>query len=467
MVKKMTIEPVTRIEGHAKITLDINDTDEILAGQLHVLEIRGFEKFVEQMELVKMPLITARICGVCPAAHHLAAVIAIENGCSISVDDNAKRLRELLYMGHILHSHALSCFVLVGPDILSGIGATPDKRNIFHLVSSNPDLAKKALKLRSIGQRIVEIVGGRGIHPVTAVAGGMASQPTNDEMKTIAQWGKEALVIVEELRPQVIEMLQKIKTVGSAATIDAFPLALSSSGRVDFLGGECRVVDKSLKEQRSFPADRYGDHLVEQVMPGSYMKAVHLKGSDQQRFFVGPLARLLVNDSFSTPKADSLLKDFKKSAQPRFSIIDMIEARLIEMVHCAERIAQIAEMPLDSGKLLKKFELKAGRSIGIVEAPRGILIHDYTSDSDGKITAANLIVATQNNYDAINGAITSLAKHFKPMKDETLLLNGIEFAVRCFDPCLSCATHSSGRVPMIIEVRKNGKTIHKIARNQL
>ena len=462
MAKKLVIEPVTRIEGHAKISLDVDTADDIIHAHLHVLEIRGFEKFVEHMELSKMPLITARICGVCPAAHHLAAAIAIENGSGVDIPEEAKRLRELLYMGHVLHSHALSCFVLLGPDVFSGIGATQGERTIFHLLSSKPESAKKALKLRSIGQRIVEIVGGRGVHPVTAVPGGMASRPSMDEMNTIIQWGKEAIGILEELIPNVVEALNSLESLRSSAVLNACSAALSRNGIVDFLQGDIRVIDNKGSAERSFPPQHYGDHLVEKVMPGSYMKAVHLKGPEEKRYFVGPLARINVNDSFSTPKATAMMQAFKKSGGPRLSIIDIIEARLIEMVHCAERIVDVASNPPGNGRLRVDVRPHAGRYIGAVEAPRGILIHDYSADDEGLVTAANLIVATQNNYFAIDDAIKSVARHLKKAGNDILFMNGIEFSVRCFDPCLSCATHCAGKMPMIVELRRDGKVMRTI-----
>jgi F420-non-reducing hydrogenase large subunit len=466
MTKNILIEPVTRIEGHAKITIDIGDNDEIMHSHLQVLEIRGFEKFLEKMELFKMPLITARICGVCPAAHHLAAVTAIENGCSASLPEEVKSLRELLYAGHILHSHALSCFVLLGPDLISGIGSKPDERNIFHLLDANANLAKKALKLRTIGQRIVETVGGRGVHPVTAIPGGMAARPTDEEMKNMAQWGTEAVNILDETRPVITEALQKLDAIRSTSILESVPLALSKNGIVSFLEGDCRVTDRNGKVERSFPAGQYSNHLTEKVMPGSYMKSVYLRDKPEKDFFVGPLARLNVNDSFSTSKATELLKNFKTSANPRFSALDNIEARLIEMVHCADRIVEIASQPPACGKLRIELYPKEGRYIGLIEAPRGILIHDYSADAEGRITAANLIVATQNNYNAINASITSMARHFMPMKDEALFMNGVEFAVRCFDPCLSCATHALGTMRMKIEICKSGKIIRTITRKQ-
>lgn len=464
MKNTITIEPVTRIEGHARVTLDVDENNVITAGRLNVLEVRGFEKLLEGMELYKMPLVTGRICGVCPAAHHLAAAIAIERGARAVIPGKAALLRELLYAGHILHSHALSCFVLTGPDLINGIGAAPQTRNIFSLLASAPDTAKKMLRLRSIGQRIVESVGGRGVHPVTVIPGGMASEPAPDEMKRIADWGGESLALIDEIMPLMREALAKIADVRTAGRLEGLAMALSNDGVVDFLNGKAVVVDRQGTVAGGFGAEEYAGNLIEHVMPGSYMKTVRLRGSPEKSYCVGPLARSMVNRAFSTPKATALLGAFKARYGKEPSAIDNIEARLVEMVHCAERIATIASVPLKSGDLSVTVTPGAGRYIGMVEAPRGVLIHDYTADDSGHITSANMIVATQNNYDAMNETITNLAKHFRTKNDEAMLLNGVEFALRCFDPCLACATHAMGKMPLTIEINRTGQTVKMIRR---
>jgi F420-non-reducing hydrogenase large subunit len=467
MTKTIPIEPITRIEGHARITLDLDEQNAISGGRLHVLEVRGFEKLLERMELLKMPLITGRICGVCPAAHHLAAAIAIEQGGRTAIPENAGLLRELLYAGHILHSHALSCFVLTGPDLLGGINAEPKNRNVFSLLASTPEAAKKMLRIRSIGQRIVETVGGRGVHPVTVIAGGMAAQPAADAMQKIAEQGAEALALIDELFPVMTEALAKIAAVREAGRTSLPVMALSNNGRVDFLAGSCRVVDGSGNKIREFDAPEYADNLIEHVAPGSYMKSVRLRGNPELSYVVGPLARLMVNNSFSTPRATALLASFKEKHGDGVSAIDNIEARLLEMVHCAERIQEISSKPFGEGPLSVPVTPAAGRYIGMVEAPRGVLIHDYSADDQGLVTAANLIVATQNNYDAMNANIVNLARHFQESKDEAMLMNGVEFALRCFDPCLACATHAMGKMPLTVHLKKNGRIVKTLSREAI
>lgn len=465
MKEKIYVDPVTRIEGHAKIELDLNDSGGITGGHLQVLEIRGFEKLLEGMELFKLPLITGRICGVCPAAHHLVSVSAIENGLGVDIPPDAGLLRELMYMGHILHSHSLSTFVLTGPDVLVGIGARPEDRNVLALLSMAPEIVKKVLRLRSIGQKIVEIVGGRGVHPVTSVPGGQAYRPTPDETVKIGLWGAEAEKLVKELSQVLLKKLENIEELNRIAEIPYHSMALTDNGRVAFMQNTCRVIDPSGNEERTFTADRYADNLVEHPMQGSYMRSVRLKGgSEEKKFFVGPLARLNVNEHFSTPGADALLQDFRSGGSPRLSAIDYLQARLIEMTHCAERITEICGGELGDGPIMEAVSPAGGRFTGMIEAPRGILIHDYEADEDGKVTAANLIVATQNNYDAIDHAITALTRHFKKSGDDNLLMNGAEFALRCFDPCLACATHAAGRMPMKVELRKDGRVVRTIRR---
>ncbi len=461
MAKRIEVNPVTRIEGHARITLDLDDQGRVAHGHLQVMEIRGFEKLLQKTELLKMPLVTARLCGVCPAAHHLASVAAIEAGAGVTAPRDALLLRELLYAGHMLHSHALSNFVLTGPDLLLGLGAPAQDRNVFHLLQVDAELAKKILRLRSIGQKTVEIVGGRGVHPVTVVPGGISFRPDRKTLETLAGWGREALGILEELSGTLQGRLEALAEVRENLAIPFPPLALSRDGTHSFQDGEVVVGGAA---PRRFAIADYASHLVEHVMPGSYMKTVRLRGQPEASYFVGPLARLAVNQKISTPLADARFQALKQRLGDRLSAVDNVSARLVEMVHCAERLAQIAGGELGDGPLSAPLAVKAGRYVGGIEAPRGILVHDYTVDGDGRLTAVNLIVATQNNYDAMDRAVTDLANHLLPKGDENLLLNGMEFALRCYDPCLACATHAAGRMPLALELRRGGRVLRTISR---
>ena len=465
MGSRIVVNPVTRIEGHAQIILEIEDSGELKSGHMQVLEIRGFEKLFQGMELLKMPQMTARLCGVCPAAHHLVATAAIEEGMGVAPPRDAKLLRELLYAGHVLHSHALSNFVLTGPDIILGINAAADQRNVFNLLAIDPELSKTLLRIRSIGQRTVELVGGRGVHPVTAVPGGMASRPNAEKLELMAGWGEEATGSLESVIEILKPKLEELNPLREAAQLPYHSLALSNNGTVDLLEGEWVVVDPEGNEERRFTGPEYGDNLIEHVMPGSYMKSVQLKGPGPKNFFVGPLARLNVNSKMNTPKAQAHLDAFHASGKPRLSAVDFIEARLIDMLNCAERINAIAGGELGDGPVRVAVpEVKAGRYVGVIEAPRGILVHDFHTDDDGRIADVNLIVATQNNYDAIDRSVESLARHYLPQNDDEQLLNGVEFAMRCFDPCLACATHTAGRMPLIVEMRRGAEVVRTIRR---
>lgn len=464
MAQTLVVSPVTRIEGHARILLDLNDAGEVSRGHLEVWELRGFEKLLQGTELFKMPQVTSRLCGVCPAAHHLASVHAIEAGLGIEPPSDAKLLRELLYAGHVLHSHALSNFVLTGPDLVVGIAAPPQERNVFSLLKINPDLVKKVLRLRSIGQRTVELVGGRGVHPVTAVPGGMASCPDQGRLELIAGWGGEAVGLIEEIGAVLRERLAGLDELRLQTQLPYNSVALSSAGRFDWFGRECVVMNPVGGVERRFAAADYANHLVEHAVPGSYMKSVRLRDSEEQHFLVGPLARLNVNSSLGTPRADAALRVFRNGGHPHLSALEYIWARLIEMLHCAERMQAIAGGELGGGPLKVEASPRQGRFVGLIEAPRGILIHDYETDAAGRIATVNFIVATQNNYDAINYAITSLARHFAPRNDDNQLMNGVEFALRCFDPCLACATHAAGRMPLEVVMFQHGERVRTIMR---
>jgi len=470
MNRTITIDPVTRIEGHARVFLNLAEDGSLESAGLIVNELRGFERILVGMEADRMPLITARICGVCPSAHHLAACKALDAAAGVEPPPAAKLLRELLYMGHFIHSHALSLFVLQGPDLVLGLDADPAVRNIVGLVAANPEVAKKALRLRSVGQKINELVGGRGIHPVTGVAGGIAFQLDTEKRGMLTAWADEALVLVQELAPVAKSLLMKqLETHQSLLTDWSHPshyMGTMQNGRPNFYDGLLRVLDPAGKTVREFPTADYDTILTESVVDYSYMKQVMLRADGQEHAYrVGTLARINCADAMATPLADGELTAFRAAfGHPCHATVMHIYARLIELIYACERAREIMNSPDLGGETRVPVKFTAGRGVGHVEAPRGTLIHDYEIDDQGIVRAANLIVATQHNYLSINRSIMQAAQSHVVGKDDDGLLNAVEFAIRCYDPCLSCATHALGRMPLDVEVRQGGLLIRRVRR---
>jgi len=470
MNRTITIDPVTRIEGHARVFLNIADDGSLESAGLIVNELRGFERILVGMEADRMPLITARICGVCPSAHHLAACKALDAAAGVEPPPAAKLLRELLYMGHFIHSHALSLFVLQGPDLFLGLDADPAVRNIVGLVAAFPEVAKKALRIRSLGQKINELVGGRGTHPVTAVAGGISFQLDNEKKATLTAWADEALVLVQELAPVAKELLMKQVELHPSLLADWFHpshyMATTQNGQTNFYDGLLRVMDQAGKTVRNFPASDYDKYLTESVVEYSYMKQVMLQNDGQEHpYRVGTLARINCADTMGTPLADAELTNFRKAfGRPCHATVMHIYARLIELIYACERAREIMNSAALGGETRVPVKFTAGRGVGHVEAPRGTLIHDYEIDDQGIVRSANLIVATQHNYYSINRSIMQAAQSHVIGKDDDKLLNAVEFAIRCYDPCLSCATHALGRMPLDVEVRQAGAIIRRVRR---
>ncbi len=471
MTKTISIDPVTRIEGHAKVFLDVGEDGQIASAGLVVNELRGFERILVGMAADQMPLVTARICGVCPTAHHLAATDALEHAAGVTPPPAAKLLRELMYMGHLIHSHTLSLFVLQGPDLIMGLDGDPATRNIVGIVQANPDAAKKALRCRSLGQKINELVGGRGTHPVTSVAGGITFQLDDSRHQMLTGWADEALALLAELVPLAKGLLlQQIDNHPVFMTdwiVPAWSLGTVKEGRISLIGGPLRAVDAEGNLQLEFPAEAYDAHLAESVIEWSYMKQVHIRAGDQRHEYrVGPMARINVGGSYGTPLADAELATLSQlGGNPCHAVVLQTYSRLIELVYAAERARDILRDPALGGPTRVPVHFTAGRGVGHVEAPRGTLIHDYDIDDQGIIRSANLIVATQQNYASINRVIAqAAASHVVGKADDAALLNAVEFGIRCFDPCLSCATHALGDMPMEIAITRGTEVVRRITR---
>jgi F420-non-reducing hydrogenase large subunit len=467
MSRKLTIDPVTRIEGHAKVHIDIADDGKVSAATLHVLEFRGFERFVHGMQAELMPTLTTRICGTCPHAHHLVAAKCLDAMFSAPPPKAALLLRQILNCGSMIHSHAIHFFALAGPDLFLGPSSPVAKRNLIGLLEVAPDLAKKALRLRSIGQMMVEIVGGRGTHPVTAVAGGMSFALTQQNHETLKTLAAEALELAKVVLDAGKKALQK-----DPKLLARLPLATNDVGTVqgkalDLYDGVLRVRRPDGSIAKEFPAADYAKHMVEEALPYSYGKQVLLKDGDgaTQPYRVGPLARLNCAETTGTPLADAALAEFKSACgNPSSKVVAAHWARLVELLHCAEKAVAMLQ---DAAVLSPEVRTPPGalnrRAIAHVEAPRGVLIHDYQVDADAHIEAANFVVATQHNIASINTTIKDAATLLFD-KSDAELLDGVEFAIRCYDPCLSCSTHRVGQMSLAVEVWQGDKAIRTVRR---
>jgi F420-non-reducing hydrogenase large subunit len=466
----ITIDPITRIEGHARVFLDLADDGSLAGAGLVVNELRGFERILVGMEADRMPAVTARICGVCPSAHHLVATKAIERAAGVVPPHAAVLLRELLYMGHFIHSHALSLFVLQGPDLVMGLNADPAVRNVVGVVSAAPEVAKKALRLRTIGQRINELVGGRGVHPVTSVAGGVTFRMDDSRRRVLRDWINEAVPLGVELagvaRALLLKQLDEHPSLLSGWRQATWHQGTVLDGVLNLYDGVIRQVDAEGKTRCEFDATDYDRHLVESTVDWSYMKPVMARDGDGMAMYrVGPQARLNCVASTGVPVADELLAGMRASfGNPVNDVVLQIYARVIELVYACERAKVLIEDDAILGPTRVPVTFTGGRGVAQVEAPRGTLIHDYTIDERGVVRAANLLVATQQNYAAINRSIEQAAATHVLNRGDDQLLNAVEFAIRCYDPCLSCATHAIGLMPLELVIRHGGQVLRTARR---
>ncbi len=466
MSRTLTIDPVTRIEGHAQVHIDIGDDGKVGAATLHVLEFRGFERFVQGMQAELMPTLTTRICGTCPHAHHLVSAKALDVMFSAAPPPAALLLRQLLNCGSMIHSHAIHFFALAGPDIFLGESSPVGKRNLIGLLEAAPELAKKALRLRSIGQMLVEIVGGRGTHPVTAVAGGMSCGLTKDSHATLKALAAEALELAKVVLDAGKKALQKDPAMLGRLPLATHDLGTLQGNALDLYDGKLRVRRPDGSVALDFVAADYAEHLVEEALPYSYGKQVLLKdGGGTTPYRVGPLARLNCAESTGTKLADAALAEWKAACgNPSKLVVAGHWARLVEMLHCAEKaVAMLDDPAILSPEVRTAPGTIQRHAVAHVEAPRGVLIHDYTVDGNALIQSANFVVATQHNIASINTTIKDAATSLLG-KSDSELLDGVEFAIRCYDPCLSCSTHRVGQMPLEISLWQDGRNLRTARR---
>ncbi|HOK17806.1 MAG TPA: Ni/Fe hydrogenase subunit alpha [Caldisericia bacterium] len=474
MNKKITISPVTRIEGHARVTIFLNDEGKVDEAYLHIDQFRGFEKFSEGRYFAEMPIITPRICGICPVSHHLASAKATDDILGVDIPRPAKLLRELIHMGQIIQSHSMHFFELAGPDLILGWDADPRIRNVAGLIQANPELALKAVKLRRFGQRIIELVAGRRIHPTFAIPGGVNQAFDPKSRDEILKGIDEMISYVEDGISIATKYIEDNKEV--CDKFASFPTGymglVKDDGSLELYDGKIRFMDKDGNVVKDFKDKYYLKYIGERVEDWSYLKFPYYKplGWPEGVYRVGPLGRLNVVDKISTPIANEHLKNFKKinDGKPVEGSLYFHYARLIEAIYGLERAREILEDP----ECLSKDVLLSGKvsneeGIGVIEAPRGTLIHHYWVDEKGTIEKVNLIVATGHNNWAMSKSVENVAKGFIDGKNLTEgMLNRVEGAIRCYDPCLSCSTHAIGKMPLLIELYdSNGNLINFVKRD--
>jgi NAD-reducing hydrogenase large subunit len=473
MSQTITIDPVTRLEGHGKITIYLSDQGEVENAQFHVTQVRGFEKFCEGRPFYEMPSLTARICGICPVSHLLASAKACEAIMSVRIPHTAAQLRRMLNMAQMVQSHALSFFHLSSPDLLLGMDSDPVKRNIFGVAGARPDLGLAGIGLRRFGQRVIELLGTKRIHTGWVVPGGVTeplSSAHRDEMlamlpEAYANLGKALTAykqIADTFKPE-IEVFANFPT--------NYLGLINEDESIEFTDGALRLIDpKGAIIEDGITASRFTEVIGEAVENFSYTKFVYYKplGYPEGSYRVGPLARLNIVKSMGMPKADKELAEFKQiSAGPVESSFHYHHARLVEAMYGIEKIEQILN---DPQILDKHVRATAGvnrlEGAGQIEAPRGTLNHHYKVDDNGKITWASLVVATGHNNNAMNrGVLQAARKYVKDGKFSEGALNRVEAVIRTFDPCLSCSTHAFGQMPLAMTlVSADGEVVDQVVR---
>lgn len=458
--QKVTIEPVTRIEGHAKVTIHLNDAGKVERAYMHVNEFRGFEKFCEGRMVFEMPYITPRICGICPVSHHLAAAKAGDVVLGSPPPRPASLLRELMHMGQIIQSHGMHFFELAGPDLLLGFDCDPATRNVVGLIQANPDLTVKAVQLRKFGQEVIRILGGRRLHPVFAVPGGVNKALQASERETLLQGVDQSiatlLVGMELVRGWAERNAEDINKFAVFPT-GYFGMVTPENG-LELYDGQIRLIDQNGADLERFDGGDYLTHIAEHVENWSYLKFPYYKklGWPNGVYRVGPLGRLNIADKIDTPLANEQLRLFKaiNPGRPVENTLHYHYARLIEALFAAERVRVLLDDPdiLSTDILNTKRDFQ-GEGVGVIEAPRGTLFHHYWAEPSGQLTRVNLIVSTGHNNWAMSNAVDSVAKTYitGPEIHEGLL-NRVEAAIRAYDPCLSCSTHAVGQMPMVVDM---------------
>ena len=469
MGRKITIEPVTRIEGHGKVTIHLDDGGRVTQSRFHIVEFRGFERFVQGRPYWEAPVLVQRLCGICPVSHHLAAAKAMDVIVGVGPEGltpTAEKMRRLMHYGQMLQSHALHFFHLVSPDLLFGMDADPAIRNIIGVVLEHRDLAVQGVMLRKFGQEIILATAGKKIHGTGAIPGGINKNLTIEERDsflkgpaplnadTMIEWAQGALDLFKAFHKDHKDL------VDGFAPFPSNHLSLvRKDGALDFYHGVLRAVDsEGRKVLYDVDYQDYLKYIGEEVRSWSYMKFPFLRslGKADGWYRVGPLARLNTCDFIPSPRAQKEFELYKAytDGKPNNMSLHTHWARLIELLHAAEIIRELLNDKDLQGEKLVRLGSRRPEGVGLIEAPRGTLFHHYRVDDNDQIAMANLIVSTTNNNEPMNRAVNWVAMNMISEKPEITegMLNRIEVAIRAYDPCLSCATHAVGKMPLVVEI---------------
>ncbi len=470
MSKKITIEPVTRVEGHGKVTIHLDDQNQVAQSRLHIVEFRGFERFVQGRPYWEAPVLVQRLCGICPVSHHLAAAKALDvivgAGTGEGLTPTGEKMRRLMHYGQMFQSHALHFFHLVSPDLLFGYDADPAIRNVIGVAMKHKDLAVMGVMMRKYGQEVIRATAGKKIHGTGAIPGGINKHLTQED-KEFFQTGPDPMNIEKmiEWSQASVDFLKNYYKEHKAF-IDEFAYFPSNhlslvrkDGALDLYHGVLRAVDhEGNKILDDVDYQEYEKYIQEEVRSWSYMKFPYLKhlGKEKGWYRVGPLARLNTCDFIPSPMAQKEFEEFKSltNGKPNNHCMHYHYARLIELLHSAEMMKDLLNDPdLMEGELTTK-GAKIDRGVGVIEAPRGTLFHHYEINDKDQIVKANLIVSTTNNNEPMNKSVNFVAN--KMMNGQTEIsepmMNAVEVAIRAYDPCLSCATHALGKMPLDVSL---------------
>jgi len=470
MSQKIVIDPVTRVEGHGKVTVHLDENNKVQDAKFHIVEFRGFERFIQGHPYWEAPVMVQRLCGICPVSHHLAAAKAIDQIVGLEPEDlslPAQKIRKLLHFGQVFQSHALHFFYLASPDLLFGAESDPLKRNVVGVAMEFPELAKKGILMRKFGQEIIKMVAGKRIHGISTTPGGVQKRITPEERQyflddkdipsidKMIQWSVEVLAFMKDYHIKNKDFLDTFATYPSGH----LGLVKKENGFLDLYDGNLRATDADGNiTLDDVPDDDYNQYFYESVEKWTYLKFPYLKHLGKEKGWnrVGPLARINICDGIETPLAEQERQDFKAFTNGKMNNMTMHThwARLIEVLYCAEMMKNLLEDDdLLSNDLLRKGERRS-EGIGIIEAPRGTLIHHYEVDDKDRITRCNLIVSTTHNNEPMNQAVRWVANNVMDGKAEITegMMNQVEVAIRAYDPCLSCATHAMGQMPLELQL---------------